>query len=101
MTGCFHINPLLTIPITIGSYPILDQPPEYVAIMDAISHPTTNQNPNSNVNALHRNFDTSTTETSINNEQVVRPQQLQPSAPSLETIKTTDAEPAIPYPQNG
>lgn len=100
MTGCCHINPTITIPITIGSYPILDQPPEYVAIMNAILHPTTNQNQNqnSNANALHRNVDTSTT-TSENNEQVVRPQQ--PSAPSLETIKTTDAEPAIPYPQNG
>lgn len=73
--------------------------------MNAILHPTTNQNqnPNSNANALYRNFDTSTT-TSPNNEQVVSPQQQQqqqPSVPSLETIKTTDAEPAIPYPQNG
>lgn len=97
MTGWCHINPTITIPITIGSYPILDQPPEYVAIINAISHPT-NQNSNSNANALHQNLDASTT-TSVNTEQVVRPQQ--PSAPQLEDIKTTDAVPAIPYPQNG
>ncbi|XP_055296096.1 arrestin domain-containing protein 1-like isoform X2 [Sitodiplosis mosellana] len=99
LTGCCHINPTITIPITIGSYPILDQPPEYVAIMNAITH-STNQNPNSNANAngnvAHGNLGTGTT--SANNEQVVCPQQ--PSAPASEDIKTTDAEPAIPYPQN-
>lgn len=34
----------------------------------------------------------------LNNEQVVRPQ---PIVPAFDDAKTTDAEPALPYPENG
>lgn len=39
LTGCFHINPTIKIPITIGSYPISDQPPNYIhSIAPAVSN---------------------------------------------------------------
>lgn len=33
LTGCFHMNPTITLPITIGSYPIQDEPPNYSSSM--------------------------------------------------------------------
>lgn len=114
MTGHCHINPTITIPIVIGSYPILDQPPNYVTIMNGISLPPntdldTNANVNANTNAISMNIYTITIPSAngdadanvneqLNNEQVVR---QEPTAPQLDNNKTTDAEPAMPYPQNG
>lgn len=70
----------------------MDQPPNYASI----SIPTiTNTIPNTNVNV---NMIASISATLSNNEQVVLPQ---PSAPELEDGKNTDAEPTVPYPQNG
>lgn len=39
LTGCFHLNPTIKIPITIGSYPILDHLPNYInSIAPAVSN---------------------------------------------------------------
>ncbi|XP_031621629.1 uncharacterized protein LOC116339736 [Contarinia nasturtii] len=89
MTGRCHLNPTISIPITIGSYPISDQPPNYSnAIMNAFVLPT---NPISNSNA-----DTDTNTMPTNNEQVVHPPH--PNAPPEQEVKPTVV--AMPYPQN-
>lgn len=69
--------------------------------MNGTSLPT---NVNSTLDAIadaiaNANVDALVNSTSLNNEQVVR---QEPTAlPHENNVKTTDAEPAIPYPQNG
>lgn len=97
MTGWSHINPTLAIPITIGSYPISDQPPNYTdsvdadlsARLNAIAFPASANISNSataNTNTNSHSTSNGNPNTASSNEQVVRPQ---PTAPPL------------PYPQNG
>lgn len=99
MTGWSHINPTLAIPITIGSYPISDQPPNYTASIDvdlsarlnAIAFPgsaniSNSATANTNTNTNSHSTSNGNPNTASSNEQVVRPQ---PTAPPL------------PYPQNG
>lgn len=76
----------------------MDQPPNYVAIMNGTSLPlNTDSTVNANVN-VSSNADANANPASLNNDQVVR---QEANAPPLENNKTTDAEPASPYPQNG
>lgn len=108
MTGWSHINPALTIPITIGSYPISDQPPNYAASLSADlntrlngirSPPSTNSNSNIDANAnANVNLNTTNINTDSGNEQVMR---SQPTAPTLDDVERTPAEPTLPYPHNG
>lgn len=73
LTGCFHINPTIKIPITIGSYPILDQPPNYIhSIAPAVS-----------------------------NEIAFRQQPTAQIAESAPQGQTTIQQPSAPYPENG
>lgn len=99
------------IPITIGSYPILDQPPNYFDSINTTIAPTSEMSANANSNS---NFDSnvsenvnvnvnggvlhSTISNILNNEQVVRPQ---PISPPFEDAKTADAEASVPFPQHG
>lgn len=69
-------------PITIGSYPILDQPPNYTS--SVITLPPL---PNSNSNPMPPQS---------------QPQHHQPAAPSaLDSNKTENHEPSAPYPEHG
>lgn len=64
--------------------------------MNGITLPSnTNSEPNTNVIP---NAESNVNLTSLNNEQVVHQEQ---TVLPLDNFKSTDAEPAIPYPQNG
>lgn len=100
------------IPIVIGSYPILDQPPNYFTTMNTIVpvpeisvNSNSNSNANGNLNShsntsiiVNANVLSTAISNILNNEQVVRPQS---NALPFDDAKTTDAETSIPYPQHG
>lgn len=92
-----HINPTLMIPITIGSYPILDEPPSYSSVSTIV--PSIDASINVNTNATNSNVDLRSALSAIlNNEQVVRPQS---TVPVFDDAKTTDGEVTAPYPYYG
>lgn len=92
-----HINPTLIIPITIGSYPILDQPPCYSSVTTIA--PTMQTRINLNANETDSNVDLRSALSAIlNNEQVVRPQS---TVPVFDDAKITDGDVTAPYPYYG
>lgn len=92
-----HINPTITIPITIGSYPILDEPPRYSTVNTIV--PSTDSSINLNTNETDSNiaFRSALGEV-LNNEQVVRPESI---VSAFDDTKTTDVDFAAPYPDHG
>lgn len=73
LTGCFHINPTIKIPITIGSYPISDQPPNYL----------------------------NTIAPAVSNEITIRQQLTAQIAERASQRQSTTIQPSVPYPENG
>lgn len=93
-----HINPTIMIPITIGSYPILDEPPSYAAAVNTIV-PSVDTSINLNTNETHSNANLRSALSAIlNNEQVVRPQS---TVPAFDDAKTADVDVNAPYPHYG
>lgn len=85
------------IPITIGSYPILDEPPRYSTI-NTIA-PTIDASINLNANETDSNVNLRSALSAIlNNEQVVRPQS---TVPAFDDAKNTDVDGNAPYPHYG
>lgn len=97
-----HINPTIMIPIAIGSYPILDQPPSYSAAVNTTIVPPVDASINLNTN---NEADATVTLRSalsaiLNNEQVVRPQSTVPPFDE-DDAKTTNIDVNAPYPHYG
>lgn len=93
-----HINPTIMIPITIGSYPILDQPPSYSAAVNTIAPVDASINLNTNEADATVNL-RSALSAILNNEQVVRPQSTPPSFD--DDAKTTNVDVNAPFPHYG
>lgn len=85
------------IPITIGSYPILDRPPSYSAVNTIVAPMDRSINLNTNDTDVNMNL-RSALSVILNNEQVVRPQS---TVTELYDAKATDAEMDAPYPHYG
>lgn len=94
-----HINPTIMIPITIGSYPILDQPPSYSVAVNTIAPPV-DASINLNTNEADATVNLRSALSAIlNNEQVVRPQSTPPSFD--DDAKTTNVDVNAPFPHYG